>query len=199
MSRSTFAEVLPIFFEAGLKNIEITMNTSNAGDMIRHANKYFGNKLIIGAGTVYTQNDLKEALHAGAMFISSPVLEKSILTACIQKEIPVIPGAFTPSEIFRAWTAGAAMVKLFPAASLGVQYLKEVKAPLNNIAIMPSGGIDQQNICPFFEAGASAVSIGSKLFDTAMIREKNWNGLVNHFSLFVDAIKSTGNHIASRN
>jgi 2-dehydro-3-deoxyphosphogluconate aldolase/(4S)-4-hydroxy-2-oxoglutarate aldolase len=199
MSRSTFTEVLPIVYEAGLKNVEITMNTPHATDMIRHAIKYFGNKLIIGAGTVCNQEDLKNALAAGARFIVCPITDRSIISSCVQKEIPVIPGAFTPTEIFKAWTAGAALVKLFPATSLGPQYIRDVNAALNEIDLMPTGGIDQDNIASFFKAGAAAAGVGGRMFDASMIREKNWNGLVQHFIKFVEAVRTRASQPSSRN
>lgn len=193
MSASDFEDVLPVYYEAGLRIVEVTMNTSGATDMIRYANKQFDDKLIVGAGTVCTQTALDDSLKAGARFIVTPILNEDIISSCVKKNVPIIPGAYTPTEIYRAWSAGAALVKLFPATLLGAQYIKDVKGPLNDIAIMPTGGIDHKNIVSFFRAGAVAAGVGSKLFDQAMIKEKNWNGLVNHFVAFVDAVKSVEN------
>lgn len=190
MPSSEFADILPVYYEAGLKVIEVTMNTAGSSDMIRYAIKHYGDKLTIGAGTVITQTDLHNALEAGARFIITPILNEEVIDECIKRDIPIIPGAFSPTEIYKASAMGASLIKLFPATSLGVQYVKDIKAVLNNVALMPTGGIDHKNITTFFQAGATAVGIGNKLFDQAMIRGKNWNGLINHFITFARAVSS---------
>jgi len=191
MTMDDFSEVLAVYYESGLRNIEITMNTYQAVDMIRYAKIHFGEKLHIGAGTVTTQTELADALQAGAEFIVTPVLNEAVIHDCNKLGVPVIPGAFTPTEIFKAWSAGGTMVKIFPAASLGLQFIKDVRGPLNNIPLMPTGGIDHKNVNAFFKAGASVVGVGSRLFDLAMIKEKNWNGLMNHFMTFANAVRRT--------
>ncbi|MCA0396920.1 MAG: bifunctional 4-hydroxy-2-oxoglutarate aldolase/2-dehydro-3-deoxy-phosphogluconate aldolase [Bacteroidetes bacterium] len=138
-----------------------------------------------------TQTELADALQAGAEFIVTPVLNEAVIHDCNKLGVPVIPGAFTPTEIFKAWSAGGTMVKIFPAASLGLQFIKDVRGPLNNIPLMPTGGIDHKNVNAFFKAGASVVGVGSRLFDLAMIKEKNWNGLINHFMTFANAVRRT--------
>lgn len=189
MTAEDFADVLPVYYESGLRIIEVTMNTAGADGMIRYAIKHFGNKLVIGAGTVLTKLDLQNAIKAGAGFIVTPILDEDIIGNCVNKNIPVITGAFSPTEIYKAWSAGSSLVKIFPAASLGVQYIKDIRGPLNDIALMPTGGIDHKNIASFFKAGAVAAGVGSKLFDQAMIREKNWNGLISHFMTYARTVK----------
>jgi 2-dehydro-3-deoxyphosphogluconate aldolase/(4S)-4-hydroxy-2-oxoglutarate aldolase len=190
MTTADFKEVLPVYYESGLRVIEVTMNTPEAIEMIKYANKHFAGKLIIGAGTVRTKTELQNSIKSGARFIVTPVLDEKIISICLQKKTPIISGAFTPTEIHRAWSAGSTLVKIFPATSLGVQFIKDIKAPMNEIALMPTGGIDHKNIASFFHAGAAAAGVGSKLFDKAMIREKNWNGLISHFMTFTRAVKS---------
>jgi 2-dehydro-3-deoxyphosphogluconate aldolase / (4S)-4-hydroxy-2-oxoglutarate aldolase len=131
--------ILPIFREAGLTTIEITMNTPNTEKMIRYAVENEQAGLNIGAGTVCDKKELKHALKAGAQFIVTPVIQRKVIKACVKKEIPIFPGAFTPTEIYTAWSYGANMVKIFPATQLGAEYIKEVKAPLNNIKLLPTG------------------------------------------------------------
>jgi 2-dehydro-3-deoxyphosphogluconate aldolase/(4S)-4-hydroxy-2-oxoglutarate aldolase len=184
ISPEDFRELLPIYQEAGLKNIEVTMNTPGAVEMIRYANHHFGKHLVTGAGTVCTPQDLQEALGAGARFIVAPVTDENIIAACVRNNVPVMPGAFTPTEIYRAWTAGAAMVKVFPATAMGPQYIKDILAPLKQVPLMPTGGIDLANIRDFFAAGASAAGIGGKLFDAGMIARRDWKSLKAHFGAF---------------
>jgi 2-dehydro-3-deoxyphosphogluconate aldolase/(4S)-4-hydroxy-2-oxoglutarate aldolase len=177
--------ILPIYVEAGLTTIEITMNTVGAEAMISHAIKHYAGKLNIGAGTVCTPDELKRALAAGAQFIVTPVINETIIKTCVGKGIPIFPGAFTPTEIYNAWALGATMVKVFPTTFLGPDYIKDVKAPLNHIKLIPTGGVKLDNILSFKKAGADGYGIGSHLFDKALIASKNWDGLKAHFSEFV--------------
>jgi len=176
--------ILPIYREAGLTTVEITMNTPGATDMIRYAleNEHYG--LNIGAGTVCTKDDLDAALNAGAQFIVTPVLSKKIVKSCVKKGIPVFPGAYTPTEIFNAWSLGASMVKIYPATALGPGYIKDLKAPMNQLKLLPTGGVSLENMEAFLKAGANGLGIGGQLFDKKLIQDKNWDGLKAHFLQF---------------
>lgn len=180
--------ILPIYREAGLTTVEITMNTPGAADMIRYAleNEHYG--LNIGAGTVCTKDDLDAALDAGAQFIVTPVLSKKVIKSCVKKGIPVFPGAYTPTEIFQAWSWGASMVKIYPATALGPGYIKDVKAPMNQLKLLPTGGVSLENMEAFLKAGANGLGIGGQLFDKKLIQDKNWDGLKAHFLQFVQKL-----------
>src|SRR6185437_10684406 len=115
--------ILPLYQEAGLSTMEITMNTPGAEQMIRYATEQYGFELNIGAGTVCNQRELEKALRAGARFIVTPITDEHVIRICRQEAVPVFAGAFTPAEIYKAWEAGADMVKIFPATSLGTQYI----------------------------------------------------------------------------
>ncbi|KAA6431564.1 bifunctional 4-hydroxy-2-oxoglutarate aldolase/2-dehydro-3-deoxy-phosphogluconate aldolase [Dyadobacter flavalbus] len=176
--------ILPIFREAGLTTVEITMNTPDAAKMIRYALENESEGLNIGAGTVCTKDDLEEALEAGAQFIVTPVISKKVIKSCVKKNIPVFPGAFTPTEIYNAWTLGASMVKIYPATSLGPEYIKDLKAPMNQLKLLPTGGVSLENMAAFLKAGANGLGIGGQLFDKKLIQEKNWDALKTHFRQF---------------
>lgn len=180
--------ILPIYREAGLTTVEITMNTPGATDMIRYAleNEHYG--LNIGAGTVCTKDDLDAALKAGAQFIVTPVLSKKVVKSCVKKGIPVFPGAYTPTEIFQAWSLGASMVKIYPATALGPGYIKDLKAPMNQLKLLPTGGVSLENMEAFLKAGADGLGIGGQLFDRKLIQDKNWDGLKAHFLQFVQKL-----------
>jgi 2-dehydro-3-deoxyphosphogluconate aldolase/(4S)-4-hydroxy-2-oxoglutarate aldolase len=180
--------VLPLFKDAGLTTVEITMNTPGAVELIRHTVKEHGNDLNIGAGTVCSVTDLELALSAGAQFIVAPIINEEVIVPCVQKNIPVFPGAYTPTEIYRAWKLGADMVKIFPATS--PNYIKEIKAPLGQIKVLPTGGINLDNFTNFLDAGASGLGMGSQLFDKNLIAGKNWDGLQKHFTSFVAKLKN---------
>ncbi|MCX6218491.1 bifunctional 4-hydroxy-2-oxoglutarate aldolase/2-dehydro-3-deoxy-phosphogluconate aldolase [Spirosoma sp.] len=181
--------IMPIYREAGLTTIEITMNTDYAEAIIQNAVKYHSEGLNIGAGTVCTLKDLEKALAAGAQFIVTPVLEKKVIKACVKHGVPIFPGAFTPSEIYKAWSLGASMVKIYPATSLGPDYIKDLKAPLNQLKLMPTGGISLDNMAAYFKAGADGLGIGSHLFDKNLVQQKNWEGLKSHLQDFVQRME----------
>jgi 2-dehydro-3-deoxyphosphogluconate aldolase/(4S)-4-hydroxy-2-oxoglutarate aldolase len=191
MSLDDFMQVLPLFTDVGLSTIEITMNTPNAEELIRYAVENHQGKLNVGAGTVCKKNDLKKALDAGAQFIVTPIVRKKLIRYCIEHEIPIFPGAFSPTEIYKAWTWGAPMIKVFPAKTLGPDYIRDVKAPLDQVKLLPTGGIGLDNIESFKKAGADGFGVGGPLFKKDLIKEKDWSGLKQHFASFVDRVKGS--------
>ncbi|WP_138475357.1 bifunctional 4-hydroxy-2-oxoglutarate aldolase/2-dehydro-3-deoxy-phosphogluconate aldolase [Dyadobacter bucti] len=190
ISMEDVVKILPIYREAGLTTVEITMNTPDATEMIRYALENESEGLNIGAGTVCTKDDLDQALEAGAQFIVTPIINKKVIKSCVKKNIPIFPGAFTPTEIYNAWTLGAGMVKIYPATSLGPEYIKDLKAPMNQLKLLPTGGVGLENMSAFLKAGANGLGIGGQLFDKKLIQEQNWEGLKAHFRQFVQKLSS---------
>jgi len=169
--------VLDVAVKSGLKAIEITMNTDNAPKLIQKAVKISRGKVTVGAGTVLSTKDLKVALNSGAGFIVMPVLVEEVVAFCVKNHIPVFPGAFTPQEIYRAWVSGATMVKLFPVKFLGPGYIKEIKAPLEDVKILACGGVSVDNLREYFLKGANAVSFGASVFRKDLLEEKNYRAI----------------------
>ena len=161
--------------KGGLRNIEITMNTKNAPDLIKLAIETAKTQMNVGAGTVCTINDLSAALDAGAGFIVTPICNGEIIKRCNQKNVPVFPGAFTPTEVYNAWQLGADIVKLFPANRMGPEYLKDLKGPLSEIKLMPTGGVRVENLSEYMNCGATAFGVGSPLFDKDKVAAADWN------------------------
>ena len=190
LSFDTIERILPIYLSAGLTTIEITMNTQAAEEIIRFAADKYKGQLNVGAGTVCNTDELDMAIRAGSQFIVTPILDPDVVRTCVSKNIPVFPGAYTPTEIYQAWKLGASMVKVYPATSLGPEYIKDVKAPLNKIKLMPTGGINLDNIQTFIKAGADGLGIGSQLFDKTLIKDENWKGLELHFKQYVSKLNS---------
>ncbi len=190
LSFDTIEKILPIYLSAGLTTIEITMNTQAAAEIIRFAADKYKGQLNVGAGTVCNTDDLDLAIKAGSQFIVTPILDPDVVRTCVSENIPVFPGAYTPTEIYQAWKLGASMVKVYPATSLGPEYIKDVKAPLTNIKLMPTGGINLDNIQTFIKAGADGLGIGSQLFDKILIKDENWQGLELHFKQYVSKLNS---------
>lgn len=178
-----------LYAEAGLTTLEITMNTAGATDTIASLVQAFGTKLNIGAGTVCNMADLHRALEAGAQFIVAPIVDEDVIKNCVSLGIPVFPGAYTPTEIYRCWSLGATMVKVFPASKLGPEYIKEVLAPLNQIQLLPTGGISLDNMEAFIRAGAKGFGIGSALVPKQLVENEEWEALSRHFKEFVSRYK----------
>ena len=167
---------------SGLKTVEITMNTDDAPYLIRKMAGAADDRLTIGAGTVLSMDDLRSALDAGASFIVLPVMIPDVVEYCANHSIPVFPGAFTPQEIYNAWSAGATMVKVFPAKFFGPDYFKEIRGPFGDIKLLACGGITSDSIGSFFSSGASAVAFGGSIF------KKEWLD-AREFTLIGDAIR----------
>lgn len=176
----TVIDIAQAFEDSGLTTIEITMNTPKACEIISHLRENFKN-LNIGAGTVCTTEDLENALSAGAQFIVTPILNEEVIKKSVSLGIPIFPGAYSPTEIYRAWSLGASMVKIFPASQLGPKFIKDLKGPLNSIKLLPTGGVSIDNIKSFFDVGASGVGMGSSLLKKDLLSRKDFEQLKNYF------------------
>ncbi len=184
----TVLKIAETYLEANFYTIEITMNTEGATNIIKVLREEFST-LNVGAGTVCSMDDLNNALNAGAQFIVTPIINEEVIKSAVSQEIPIFPGAYSPTEIYKAWSLGASAVKLFPATQLGTQYIKDVMAPLNQIKLLPTGGVSIHNIKSFFEAGAVGVGMGGSLLNSNMIKDNDFVGLKNHFLSLKNEIK----------
>lgn len=140
--------------------IEVTMDSPDARE---HITRLRDAGVTVGAGTVLSQQEAESAIDAGATFLVSPLLDEAVVSWAAGAGAPIAAGAMTPTEISRAWQAGAAAVKIFPASVVGPQLIRELRGPLGHIPLMPTGGIDSANAPRFLEAGAVAVGIGGWL------------------------------------
>nr|WP_293844074.1 bifunctional 4-hydroxy-2-oxoglutarate aldolase/2-dehydro-3-deoxy-phosphogluconate aldolase [uncultured Arsenicibacter sp.] len=187
LSAEEVGRLLPVYLDAGLTTVEITMNTPGAAGMIAAAIAAYAGRLNIGAGTVRSMADLDAALEAGAQFIVTPSLNEAVIRSCVARQVPVFPGALTPTEIELAWSLGATMVKVYPASAFGPGYIRDVKAPMDEVKLLPTGGVDAGNIGAFFRAGADGVGMGGQLIDKSLIRADDMQGLSRHFSAVLNA------------
>lgn len=186
ISPEALEAIIPAYQEAGLTTLEITMNTEGFTGMMTAAVAEYGSRLNIGAGTVCSEEDLDRALAAGAQFIVTPILNETVVKKCVDQGIPVFPGALTPSEIYQAWTWGATMVKVFPASAFGPSYIREVLAPLNELRLLPTGGVSLENMADYYRAGAGGFGLGSLLFDKKLIEAKQWPALQHKMQAVAD-------------
>lgn len=181
--------VLPIYKDAGFTTIEITLNTPEALSVISSLVNQYNGELNVGAGTVCTLDDLAAAVNAGANFIVTPIFKAEVVKKCVAMQVPIFPGAFSPTEIYEAWELGASMVKLYPASVVGPAYVSAVLAPLNKVKLMPTGGIHLSNMLAFMKAGATSLGIGSELFDKKIIQKRDSEAMLNHFTLFAQQMQ----------
>lgn len=154
--------------DAGVSCVELTMTMPGAVDTIAVLAELLGERACLGAGTVLTTQQARECLDAGAKFIVAPSAVPDVVEFASAQGIPVLPGALTPSEIVASWLAGAAAVKVFPASAVGPQYLRDVRAPLPDIPLVPTGGVAIDAVPQYLDAGAVAVGMGSPLFGDAL-------------------------------
>jgi 2-dehydro-3-deoxyphosphogluconate aldolase / (4S)-4-hydroxy-2-oxoglutarate aldolase len=175
--------------DGGIRLMEVTMNTAGAAGTIARWRERFGSATAIGAGTVLDTDMAKEAVAAGAQYLISPNLDEAVIAYGAERGVSVWPGVMTPTEVVRAWKAGAEAVKIFPMASLGWKYLAEIRGPLDRIPMMATGGVDLDNIGQYFRAGANAVGMGSKLLDPESIRAGAYDQVTARAQQFVDAVR----------
>lgn len=150
--------------DGGVRLIEVTMNSPNALQSIETLRKELGDRIWVGAGTVLDAATAKKAVAAGAGFIISPTFDRDTIRQTKDLGAVSIPGAFTPTEIYNAYSAGGDLIKVFPGV-LGAEYLKSIRAPLPHIPLMPTGGVTPENMPLFLKAGAVAFGIGTALAD----------------------------------
>lgn len=163
--------------EGGISNIEIAYGNLNPPSLIKEAKKQFKNEVLLGAGTVMTINQSKEAIEAGAEFVFSPVFNEDVIRETIRNNVLSIPGCFSPTEIYNAYKAGASVVKVFPANTLKPDFIKHIKAPMPFLDFIPTGGVNKSNLIQYLEAGAIAVGMGSSLLDKHLIEEGKFSKL----------------------
>ena len=157
-------KVIEAVLAGGINVLEITMTTPGALELMAECTQKYGDKVIVGAGTVVDVQAAEKCFDAGIQFIVSPLFDPEIVKFCNQNEIVIMPGALTPTEIFNAYKNGADAVKVFPISSMGgVPHLKAVKSVYPNIEIVPTGGVNLENYNEYLNAGAFAVGIGSDL------------------------------------
>jgi 2-dehydro-3-deoxyphosphogluconate aldolase/(4S)-4-hydroxy-2-oxoglutarate aldolase len=170
-------QVVDALAEGGVRVLEITMTVPGAVDLIRQTAPSLPAGFLMGAGTVLDVETAHRVIDAGARFLVSPTLNLAVIEAAHQRDVPVLPGCFSPTEILTAWNAGADIVKVFPATALGPTYLRDVHGPLPDVKLMPTGGVSIDNAGDWIRAGAAGVGVGSALLDPGAIAAGNYNAL----------------------
>ena len=161
-------DVVDVLLENGVRSLELTLTTRGALEVVERLAAKVPDGTDLGVGTVLTADEVDRAVAAGARFVVSPSVVPEVIEAAARHGIASYPGAFTPTEIHSAWTAGASAVKLFPGGALGPSYLKAVRAPLPDIPLIPTGGVDVEAVGDWLAAGAVAVGLGGPLIGDAL-------------------------------
>jgi 2-dehydro-3-deoxyphosphogluconate aldolase/(4S)-4-hydroxy-2-oxoglutarate aldolase len=173
-------------FAGGIKMLEITCNTEGVFEMIKMLRDKMANKMIIGAGTVITTDLCKKAIEAGAEFIIAPDTNTEVIDYCVKKNIAVLPGAATATEILTAKRHGATMVKIFPASKLGAGYIKALRGPIDDMDFVAVEGVKPENMAEFFAAGCAAIGIGASIVRKEFIEKGNWTAITDTARLYVE-------------
>jgi 2-dehydro-3-deoxyphosphogluconate aldolase/(4S)-4-hydroxy-2-oxoglutarate aldolase len=163
--------VVDALAEGGVRAIEVTMTVPNAVGLIAELAPSMPAGCVLGAGTVTDAKTARAVIDAGARYIVSPVFRREVLDVCRERDVAVAPGCFSPTEILDAHEYGADVVKVFPATALGPQYIKDLRAPMPQLKLMPTGGVTLDNAGDWIRAGAVAVGVGSALIDNAAIEQ----------------------------
>jgi 2-dehydro-3-deoxyphosphogluconate aldolase/(4S)-4-hydroxy-2-oxoglutarate aldolase len=170
-------DTLDALYSGGVCCVEIAMNTPGALSMIEKAKELYGDKMLFGAGTVLEEVTARNAILAGSDFILSPALNVKMIEVCNLYSKLAVPGAFTATEVLTAKLAGAQLIKVFPVTVMGPQYIKDLLGPLDDLNLLPMGGVSEKNAKDFIKAGAFALGIGSCLVNKSAVEKGDFEGI----------------------
>src|SRR5437870_1529346 len=182
-------EVCRALADGGVSVVEITMTVPNALEVLRQVRQTLGERLLLGAGTVLDAETARAVLLAGAEYIVAPTLNLDVIRLCQRYDKLVMPGAFSPTEILKAWEAGADIVKVFPADVVGPAFFKALRGPLPQIRLMPTGGVDLNTAADFLRAGACCLGVGGQLVEPRAVAERNFDRLRDLARQYVAAVR----------
>lgn len=164
---SDYAPIIGALERGGVLSIELTLSTPGVWDELPRLQERFGDALEIGVGTVTTADEAEIALDLGAAYLVTPVTDPDVIRACVRRGVPVYPGGLTPTELHTGWKLGATAVKVFPASTVGPGYVSQLRGPFPDIQVIPSGGVNIDDVPGWIKAGALAVSLGGPLLGDA--------------------------------
>lgn len=191
--KTKILKVVDSLIKGGVYNIEIAFGSNEdkiTGEMIKIVKQEFGDHIIVGAGTVLQKNQVDISAENGAQFVFSPNFNKDIVHFSLKSNITPIPGCYTPSEIFEAYQLGIKTIKLFPATSLGPQFIKNTQAPLPFVNFIPTGGINKNNIKNYFTAGAFAVGVGGSLVNSEIVNQNKFKQITSRAKELINTIET---------
>lgn len=188
-----YSQAVPMveaLLDGGIDVVEFTYTNPQAGTAIERVKTALGDRIVVGAGTVLDPETARAAILQGADLVVTPTLRLETITLCRRYGIPTVIGAFSPTEILTAWELGATFVKVFPAGTVGPRYLKDVRGPLPQVPLIPTGGVTLENAGEFIGAGARAIAVGSNLVDAETVAAKKWPVLTSRAEAFITAVRN---------
>ncbi|MGA2404353.1 MAG: bifunctional 4-hydroxy-2-oxoglutarate aldolase/2-dehydro-3-deoxy-phosphogluconate aldolase [Syntrophobacteraceae bacterium] len=189
VSLDFFGNVMSAAFDAGLQALEVTFNTDRAEEIIAQNRPHVSAGKFLGVGTIRNLDEARRAVDSGAMFLVTPNVDAAVIEYAVSQDIPVIVGAMTPTEVYTAWSAGAAMVKVFPCTVLGPQHIRDLLGPFDAIPLVAVGGVDSSNVNAYFEAGAAAVGVGAALFGHQALADRKPRRIFHNVTQFLSLIR----------
>lgn len=180
-----FGGIMEASFEAGLEAIEVTMNTPGAAAIISDSRNRVPKGCWLGMGTIRNLAEAKIAHDAGAMFFVTPNLDVDVIDFAVSRNIPIIAGALSPTEVYAARAAGADMVKVFPASAFGPRYIKDLHGPFDTVPLVAVGGVSMANVREYLDAGAAAVGVGDSLFGKSALTQGLWHEIGQNVQKFI--------------
>lgn len=185
-----FGPLLEAAFHAGLQAIEVTYNTAHAVEMVTEQIARVPQGAYLGMGTIRNLEEAAQAVDAGAMFLVSPNTDTAVIEFAKKRQIPIVAGAFTPTEVYAAWSAGADMIKVFPCGLMGPDYIRELLGPFDRIPLVAVGGITLDNVADYLQAGARAVGVVTSLFGKEAISRQRPEEITHNVREFISRTRS---------
>ncbi len=182
-------QVVSALVAGGVTGIEITYSTPQAAKVVEELDRKYGEKILLGMGTLIQPGQVAEAKSAGARFLVSPHCEESLAQAMLASGLSVMLGALTPTEVLKAFNLGSDVVKLFPGSLVGPAYVKALRGPFPDIPLMPTGGVSAENVGEWFKAGVVAVGASSELCPPALAKEGCFDEITARAARFVEAVR----------
>ncbi len=190
-SGDTLVDVAEALLAGGVEVMEVTFTVPQAHRVLERVAERLGDKILLGAGTVLDTETARVAILSGAEFIVSPSTNVDVIQLCQRYDKAAMPGALTPTEVVTAWEAGADIVKIFPADVGGPPYLKAIKAPLPQIQLMPTGGVDLNTAADFLKAGACALGVGGSMVESKAVEAGDLKRIESLAQQFVEVVKQS--------
>lgn len=189
-SQDLTVQMVEALINGGVLGIEVTYSTPNAEEVVRTLSKKYGDEILLGMGTLTRPEQAISAKEAGANFLVSPISERELVKAMVASGLATMAGAFTPTEVFQAYSLGTDVVKVFPGSLAGPSYIKALKGPFPYIPMMPTGGVNAGNVADWFAAGVVAVGAGSELCPPQLAKEGKFDEISRKAAEFVQVVKS---------
>lgn len=184
-------EIAQALYEGGITAIEFTLTGQGVAEAIQAIRSTFGDKVQVGAGTVLNPDAARQVIDAGAQFLVTPTINAEVIAVSLARETPIACGALTPTEALHAYELGAHMIKIFPARAFGPSYIRDILAPLPQLKLVPTGGIDAKNARAYIDAGATAVGIGGNLVSKQAVQNSDWAQITSVARACVEAVSAS--------